>query len=197
MCVYLFIFGTDTVTIIQIPKIQPDGPQHPQQATPPAQQPNAQNPPLPGQTSLREQTSAPMPSSSISLSNPALPSHSLQPIQHSRSHINAQLAPPIPSAQSSNMTAPPLHYSTQPPPPVIQPTMQPTSTPLQQPLHISSTPHLPLQPPLPPQPRPPSMPTFPHQNYPPIGPNAGFQHQGAPQLQNSQPIFHVRIKSPL
>ncbi|KAI3725409.1 hypothetical protein L1987_65197 [Smallanthus sonchifolius] len=180
----------------EIPKIQPDGPQHPQQATPPAQQPIAQNTPLPGQSSSRDQTSAPIPSSSISPSNPTLPSHPIQPIQHSRSHINAQSAPPMPSAQSSNMAVLPLHYSTQLPPSVTQPTMPPASTPLQQPLHISSTPHLPLQPPLPSQPRPPSMPAFPHQSYPHMGPNAGFQHQSAQQLHHSQPMFHSGSRPP-
>ncbi|KAI7725189.1 hypothetical protein M8C21_025414 [Ambrosia artemisiifolia] len=181
----------------EVPKVQPDLPQHAQQAAPPVQQPNAQTNPLPGQSSLRDQTSVPVPSSSISPSNPTLPSLPLQPpIQHSRSHINAQLAPPMPSPQSSNMAALPPQYSTQPPPSIIQPTMPPASVPLQQPLHISSTPHLPLQPPLPSQPRPPSMPAFPHQSYPHMGPNAGFQPQGASQLHHSQPVFHSGSRPP-
>ncbi|KAI7725188.1 hypothetical protein M8C21_025413 [Ambrosia artemisiifolia] len=181
----------------EVPKVQTDLPQHAQQAAPPAQQPNAQNIPLPGQSSLRDQTSVPVPSSSISPSNPTLPSLPLQPpIQHSRSHINAQLAPPMPSPQSSNMAALPPQYSTQPPPSIIQPTMPPASVPLQQPLHISSAPHLPLQPPLPSQPRPPSMPAFPHQSYPHMGPNAGFQPQGASQLHHSQSVFHSGSRPP-
>ncbi|KVI07819.1 hypothetical protein Ccrd_013816 [Cynara cardunculus var. scolymus] len=190
----------------EIPNIQPAGSQHPQQATPPAQQPNAQATPLPGQSNLRDPTSAPtqqnqankpMPSSSVSPSNPSLPSHPLQSTQLSRSHLNAQTAP-IPSPQSSqlsNMAALPPHYSSQAPS-ALQPTMPAVTTPLQQPLHISNMPHLPLQPPLPSQPRPPSMPAFPHQNYSHMGPNAGFQHPVAPQLHHSQPMFHSGSRPP-
>ncbi|KAI3706649.1 hypothetical protein L6452_24533 [Arctium lappa] len=177
-----------------MPNIQPAGSQHPQQATLPAQQPNAQATPLPGQSSLRDPPSAPtqqsqankpMPSSSISPSNPSLPSHPLQSTQLGRSHLNAQTTPiPSPkSSQLSNMAALPPHYSSQAPS-ALQPTMPAATTPLQEPLHISNMPHLPLQPPLPSQPRPPSMPTFPHQNYSHIGPNAGFQHPVAPQLHS-------------
>lgn len=181
----------------EIPKIQPAGTQHlTQQATPPAQQSTGQNNLLPGQSNLRDQTSAPIPTSSISPSNPSLPSHQLQPIQPGRSHMNTQSAPTLPSPQSSNMGALPHHYST-PSPSVIQPTMPPVSAPLQQPLHMSSMSHLPLQPPLPPQPRPSSMPpAFPHQNYSHMGPNAGFQHQGAPQMHHSQPMFHSGSRPP-
>ncbi|KAC9774266.1 hypothetical protein R6Q59_007263 [Mikania micrantha] len=168
----------------EIPNIQSAGSQIPQQPTPPAQQPTGQI-----------TTSASMPSSSVSPSNPPLPSHLLQP---SRSHISAQSAPSMPSPQSLNVASLPLHYSTQPPPSVIQPTMPPASTaPLQQPLHISNMPPVPLQPPLPSQPRPPSMPVFPHHNYPHMGPSGGFQHQGAPQLHHSQPMFHSGSRPPL
>lgn len=184
----------------EIPNIQPAGSQHPQKPTPPAQQPNAQATPLPGQSSLRDPTSAPtqqnqankpMPSSSISPLNPSLPSHL------GRSHLNAQTAP-IPSPQSSqlsNMAALPPHYSSQAPS-ALQPSMPAATTSLQQPLHISNMSHLPLQPPLPSQPRPPSMPTFPHQNYSHMGPNAGFQHPVAPQMHHSQPMFHSGSRPP-
>ncbi|KAJ9542305.1 hypothetical protein OSB04_028811 [Centaurea solstitialis] len=195
----------------EIPNIQPAGSQHPQQATTPAQQPNAQATPLASQSSMREreptiaptqqnQANKPMPSSSpISPSNPSLPSHShpLQSPQLGRSHHNSQSAP-IPSPQSSqlsNMASLPPHYSSQPPS-ALQPTMPPATTPLQPPLHISNMPHMPLQPPLPSQPRPPSMPAFPHQNYSHMGPNAGFQHPGAPQLHHSQPMFHSGSRPP-
>ncbi|PWA67011.1 hypothetical protein CTI12_AA322660 [Artemisia annua] len=92
-----------------------------------------------------------------------------------------------PSPQTSNMFQP--HYSSQPPP-VVQPTISAASTPLQPPLHMSSMPQMPLQPPLPSQPRPLSMPPYPHQNYSHMGPNADYQHPGAPQLNHSQPMFH-------
>nr|XP_043631906.1 cleavage stimulating factor 64 [Erigeron canadensis]XP_043631908.1 cleavage stimulating factor 64 [Erigeron canadensis] len=177
----------------EIPNIQPTTTQHPQQLAPPAQQSNAQATPLPGHSSLRDQTSVPMPSSALPTqqSNPSLLSHPLPPTQHNRGHVNAQSVPiqSPQSAQHSNMASLPSHYSTQPQS-VIQPTLPAASAPLQQPSHISSMPHVPLQPPLPPQPRPPSMPPFPHQNYSHMGPNAGFQHPGAPQLHHSQPMFH-------
>ncbi|KAK9062774.1 hypothetical protein SSX86_019964 [Deinandra increscens subsp. villosa] len=182
----------------EVPNIQAAGSQNLQQAARPAQQPTAQITPLPGQSSLQDQPSVPMPFSSVSPSTPSLPSHPSQPIQLSRSHMGAQSAPPMVSPQSSNVAALPPQYSTQPPPSVIQPTMPPASAaPLQQPLHTSSMHHLPLQPPLPPQPRPPSMPAFPHQNYPHMGPSGGFQHQGAPQLHHSQPMFHSSSRPPL
>ncbi|PWA75695.1 hydroxyproline-rich glycoprotein family protein [Artemisia annua] len=178
----------------EIPKIQPAGSQHSQQATSPAHQPSAQQASLPSQNSSRDQTSAPTPSASMSPINPPLPSHPLQPMQHNRGHVNAQSAS-MPSPQSSNMSALPPHYSSQPPS-VVQPTMSAASTPLQQPLHMSSMPQMPLQPPLPSQPRPPSMPPYPHQNYSHMGPNAGYQHPGAPQLHHSQPMFHPGARPP-
>lgn len=179
----------------EIPNIQPAISHHSQPAAPPVQPPAA--PP-------RDQTSAPSqqnqatistPSSSISPSNPSLPP--LQPPQHGRGPVKAQAAP---------MAALPPHYSSQPPPMAAPP----ASTPLQQNLHNSNMPHLshqpplqlPLQPPLPSQPRPPSMPSFPHQNYSHMGPSAGFQHPGAPQMHHSQqqqqqqPMFHSGSRPP-
>ncbi|XP_071702759.1 cleavage stimulating factor 64 [Rutidosis leptorrhynchoides] len=176
----------------EIPNIQPS-PTASQQTTPPAQQSNTHVTSLPVQSSSLNQTIAPFPSSTLPAqqSNPSLPSHPIQPIQHSRSH-NAPSAP-IPPQQSSQL---PPHYSTQTPS-VIQPPMPPVSTPLHMPSHISSMPHMPpLQPPLPPQPRPPSMSGFPHQNYPHMGPSAGYQHPGAPQMHHSQSMFHSGSRPP-
>ncbi|GJZ36174.1 hypothetical protein Tco_0581991 [Tanacetum coccineum] len=187
LMLYVLTWETNILIMIQIPKIQPAGSQHSQQATPPAQQPSAQKASLSSQNSSRDQTSAPTPSASMSPLNHPLPSHPFQPMQHNRGHINAQSAS-MPSPQSSNMSALPPHYSSQPPS-VVQPTTPAASTPLQQPLHMSSMPQMPLQPPLPSQPRPPSMPAYPHQNYSHMGPNAGYQHPGARPPSSMAPPF--------
>uniref|UniRef100_A0A5B6YGA1 Putative cleavage stimulating factor 64 n=1 Tax=Davidia involucrata TaxID=16924 RepID=A0A5B6YGA1_DAVIN len=199
-----------------IPNIHPAVSQHPQQSAQPAQQSNIQGAQsLSGQVSLQDQTNASqtpnpvrkplqnqpvMPTSSaaappVNLQSQSLPSHPLQSVQQPKGHSTAQ-ASQMSLPQSSQIPSiPPLHSSLQPPS-LLQSSMSTALTQMQQPLQTSGIAHLPLQSPLPPQPRPPPVPAFPHQLHSQFGPNAGFQHSGAPQLHYSQPMFHSGTKPP-
>ncbi|KAA8542710.1 hypothetical protein F0562_023791 [Nyssa sinensis] len=133
----------------------------------------------------------------INLQSQSLPSHPLQSVQQPKGHPTAQ-ASQMSLPQSSQIPSVPplsLHAASQALS-LLQPPMPTPSTQTQQPLQTSGILHLPLQPPLPPQPRPPSVPSFPHQLHSQLGPNAGFQHSGAPQLHHSQPMFHLGAKPP-
>uniref|UniRef100_A0A5B6YG98 Cleavage stimulating factor 64 n=1 Tax=Davidia involucrata TaxID=16924 RepID=A0A5B6YG98_DAVIN len=202
-----------------IPNIQPAVAQHPQQSAQPAQQPNIQGAhSLPGQVGLPDQTSTSqtpnpvrkpqqnqpmMPISSatappVNLQSQSLPSHPLQSVHQPIGHPNAQASQmSLPQSSQIPSIAPlPLHSSLQQHS-LLQPPMPTASTQMQPPLQTSGILHLPLQPPLPPQLRPPSVPSLPHQLHSQMGPTAGFQHSGAPQLHHSQPMFHSGTKPPV
>ncbi|MBA0553883.1 hypothetical protein Golob_013022 [Gossypium lobatum] len=199
---------------ISIPTIQPPTSQQSQcqQSAQPPPMPNIQPAKsMPGQPGLQDQvapsqtqpplrkqhqnqagahiSAAAVPPASIQ-SQPT-PSHSLQTPQQMKGHLNPPMSLPQ-SSQLPNVPPVPLHSSSQPH--HHQQTHMPmASGQLQQSLQTTGIPHMPLQPRMPQQARPPTLPTLHHQYTPQMGPNAGFQHPGAPQ-HLSQPIFHVSQK---
>ncbi|XVF53907.1 hypothetical protein PTKIN_Ptkin05aG0137200 [Pterospermum kingtungense] len=198
-----------------IPTIQPSVSQQSQQSAQPAPQPNIQPAQsLPGQIGLQDQAAASLIQPPVrkqhqtqsgtqisaanvpaaNLQSPAMPPHSLQAPLQTKGHLNPPMSLPQ-SSQVPNVPTLPLHSSSQPSHHHHQTHMPTVTSQLQQPLHTSGIPHMPLQPPMPPQARAPSAPTFHHQYAPQMGPNVGFQHPGAPQ-HLSQPMFHSGSKPP-
>ncbi|WCJ21954.1 hydroxyproline-rich glycoprotein family protein [Euphorbia peplus] len=185
-----------------IPTINPAATQQPQQSSQLSQQSNVQaTHPLPGpkqeqkvvQPPVRKQHQNQNSSTSVHPSNlqsQSMSSHPLHTPQQPKGHLNPQMTPmSVPqSSQLPNIPLPPLHSVSQPPTLHQPPQLPNVSTQLQQPLHTTGVPHLPMQPQMPPQPRLPSGPNFHHQYGPQMGPNVGFQHSG-PQ-HPSQSMFH-------
>lgn len=189
--------------------IPPAASHHPQQSVQPPQQSNVQAAsPLPGQIGLQDQTNASQAPNPVSKPNQPVmpvsypsvpssnihsqpwPSHPLQSVQQPKGHFNAQAtAMSLPqSTQMQNMPQPHLHSASQQHSLLQHP--MPTISTQSQPLQTSDISRMQLQPSLPAQARPHSMSAFGHQLHSQMGPNAGFQHSGAPQMHHSQPMFH-------
>ncbi|CAH8359440.1 unnamed protein product [Eruca vesicaria subsp. sativa] len=93
------------------------------------------------------------------------------------------------SSQAQNAPHPVPHHPTSQTPPFhhVETSASSTQLPQQQPMHSVVGPHLAQQ-----QPRP-----YHHQFGPSqTGPNAGFQHRGAPPQHHSQPLFHASPELP-
>ncbi|KAK8576660.1 hypothetical protein V6N13_032579 [Hibiscus sabdariffa] len=187
------------------PTVQPPTSQQSQQSSQPPRHPNIQpSQSLPGKVGLQEQaapsqTQPPVRKQhqnqagmQISAASQPMPPHSLQTPHQMKGHLNPPVTLPH-TSQLPSVPPLPMHSSSQRPPPHQTP-MPTSSSQMQQSLHRTGVPHIPLHPPMQPQARHPSVPNSHHQYAPQLGPNVGLQHRGPQHL--SQPMFHSCNKPP-